>query len=167
MLIYRSRNLLILCLFLCGFCGLRFKNSIKHESAEGSSLMLFDWVHLAMATDGKNIDDLLGLIKNFLLMRQFPLHIHVVALIESQNRLRENILTWNIHPSTFRLSLYNYSLCAPFAAPFQSWITETRYLGSICKLGLPHIVSQNVRYLLLIDTDMVRKFCLVNQFLMF
>ena len=114
-----------------------------------------DWIHISFVNDGSNIEDLLGVIKNFLILRQFRLHLHVVTTKEAAHTLTNRISTWKIYDKHFNLSTYDYSHCEPYAHPYKTWILTPRYTGGLCKIAIPYIISDVVRYLMVLDTDLV------------
>lgn len=114
-----------------------------------------EWINIGFVSDGNNIEALLGLIKNILLLRQFPLHLHIVTTKTASIQITNKFLNWNIHRKHFNFSFYDYTLCEPYVKPYAEWIHIKRYIGSVCKIALPYIISESVKYLLVLDTDIV------------
>ncbi|CAF1512016.1 unnamed protein product, partial [Didymodactylos carnosus] len=134
---------------------LNVANIYSSATLDSTFNLIPEWFAIGFASDGNNTDEMIGVIKNYLHLRQFALHWHIVTTSDAQSRLQSVISSWNISPVHFRLTFYDYSLCRPYTEPYEDWIVAARYMGSICKLALPHILPHDIRYVMSLDTDTV------------
>ncbi|VDO92043.1 unnamed protein product [Soboliphyme baturini] len=91
-------------------------------------------------------------LKSILLYRQRPLHLHIVTdTVRGQKILSHLLNTWNITSLNFSIYL------STDAASDVAWIKTSHHsaLSGLLKLTVPSILPQDLKKVILLDTDLI------------
>ncbi|VDO97581.1 unnamed protein product [Soboliphyme baturini] len=110
-------------------------------------------VHVAVICCGSSaVRSLVVMLKSILLHRRRPLHLHLVTdTVRSQNVLSHLLDTWNVTSLDFSIYLStNFSMDV-------AWIPTFHHssLSGLLKLTVPSILPQNLKKVILLDTDLI------------